>query len=92
MVEVERVKLDVGQSVDGFAVTSDGFWLTTGADLRRYTRGGAKTAQWVGGNLYDVKLPGVLSIAHAVDVLSDGTIEVLSVQTGRLERFRPLTP
>jgi Starch/carbohydrate-binding module (family 53) len=90
LAEVERIKLSLPNSISALAVTADGFWVSTGADLRRLNRTGTQTSRWVGGDLYDVTLPGVLSIANQIEVLGDGTVEVLSLQTRRLERFRLL--
>lgn len=89
LAETERVRVDgaIPYSPEGLAITPEGFWITSGDTLRLVDRAGALRATWIGGGLYEVTPPGVLSIAKHVEVLPDGSIEVLSVQTARLERF-----
>ena len=90
LAQVQSVRLDSRLSLtpQGYAVTADAFWVTSGDDLRRFGRDdGALAATWLGGNVYELEIPGALSIARRIEALADGSVEVLSVQTGTLERF-----
>jgi hypothetical protein len=88
MRSVETVSID-SQTVwmpQGYAVTPHAIWVTTGDNLYRLDRQGHLTATWLGANLMG-GVDGALSIGRTVQVLPDESVRVLSVQTGKLERF-----
>ncbi|AKF11373.1 hypothetical protein DB32_008522 [Sandaracinus amylolyticus] len=88
----EVVSLDprVTQSAGGVGVGADAFWVVAyDGMLLRIGRDGALRGAWVGGDMYEPLVPGVINIGAHVEVLADGSAEVLSVQTASLERFAP---
>ncbi|UJR85140.1 carbohydrate-binding protein [Sandaracinus amylolyticus] len=86
------VSLDarVTQSAGGVGVGDDAFWVVAyDGMLLQLDRDGALRAAWVGGDMYEPLVPGVINIGAHVEVFADGSAEVLSVQTASLERFAP---
>lgn len=72
-----------------FAVAPQGgFWVTSdSADLHRLDATGRRIASWTGGDLSAPLLIGALGIANQIQPLPDGSVDVLSVDTGRIEHL-----
>jgi hypothetical protein len=75
--------------LDHFAVTDSGFWATRQDDLYRFDATGARVAMWTGGGgTLLAPTTGALGIAKRIALRPDGSVDVISAQSNRIERFR----
>jgi hypothetical protein len=73
-------------NLDAFALQNGEIWATSGWDDLHVLSAdtGSAAARWTGGRW---ALPGAIHIGRSVVPLSDGSVAVLSVDTGKVERF-----
>jgi hypothetical protein len=79
----------VSMPVGHFAITDAGTWVTQNDDLSLLDGNGTRLATWTGGGGTLLQpQPGALGIAKRVSVRTDGSVDVISAQSSRIERFR----